>query len=86
MRDVVKQANEKIVPGLQKFGRGFWAGYSANETEATRTREMNALIPRLQQKIGERDQRILKLLTPEQNDHFKARQGIPCPFSGTPGI
>jgi len=84
MRDAVKQADEKIIPGLQKFGRGFWAGYSPNETQATRTREMNALIPQLQQMIEERDQRILRILTPEQNDQFKARQGIPLPIQWDP--
>ena len=75
MHDVVRQADEKITPVLQKFGRGFWAGYPANETDATRTQEMNALIPQLEQMIGERDQSILRILTPEQNAQFKARQG-----------
>jgi hypothetical protein len=84
MRDAAKQADDKIIPGLQRFGRDFWAGYSPNETEATRTREMNALLPQLQQMIGERDQNLLRILTSEQKDQFKARQGIPLPIQWDP--
>jgi hypothetical protein len=84
MRDVVRLADEKIIPVFQKFGRGFWAGYSANETEATREREMGVLIPRLRRMIGERDKSILRILTPVQNDQFKARQGNPLPIQWDP--
>jgi hypothetical protein len=84
MRDVVRQADEKIIPVFRKFGRGFWAGYSANETEATRTRKMSALIPRLRRMIGERDKSILRILTAEQNDQLKARQGNLLPIQWDP--
>ena len=83
MRDAANQADEKIVPGLQKLGRGFWAGYSANETEVTRAREMNTLIPHLQQMIGERDQSLLRILTPNKRSNSRRDREPRFPFSGT---
>jgi len=84
MRDVVRQADEKMIPALQKFGRGFWAGYSANETADTRTREMNALIPRLRRMVEERDEALTRVLTPEQQRRLKAQEGKPLPIEWDP--
>jgi hypothetical protein len=55
--------------------RGFISGYAANETEQSRTREMNELIPRLQQMVRQRDAGILQILTAQQADHFRSLQG-----------
>jgi hypothetical protein len=84
IRDVVRQADEKIPPLLQRFGRGFWADPSANEMQETRIREMNALIPRLRRMIRVRDKSILQILTLEQNDQFEARQGTLLPLEWDP--
>jgi hypothetical protein len=84
IRDVVRQADEEVTPVLQKFGRGFWAGYSSNETADTRTGEMNALIPRLRQMIEERDEKILRVITADQVSKLKAREGRPLPIQWDP--
>jgi LTXXQ motif family protein len=84
MRDVQRLADEKMDPVFHEFLRGFLAPFSANETAATREREMSALIPRLRRMIGKRDKSILRILTPEQNDQFKARQGSPLSIQWDP--
>lgn len=84
MRDAVRQADEKMIPALQQFGRGFWAGYSANETADTRTREMNAQIPRLRRIVEERDEALTRVLTPEQQSRLKAQEGKPLPIEWDP--
>lgn len=75
MREVVSKADREMIPLFQKFGRGFISGYSANETEQDRTREMNKLIPRLQQTVRQRDDGILRILTAQQAEHFRNLQG-----------
>jgi len=75
MRAVVSKADREMIPLFQKFGRGFISGYAANETEQTRTREMNGLIPRLQQMVRQRDDGILRILTAQQAEHFRTLQG-----------
>jgi hypothetical protein len=77
MREVVRTTDQEMIPTLQKFGRGFISGYSQNETEQDRTREMNELIPQLEQMMRRRDDRILQILTAQQRERFKMRQGKP---------
>jgi hypothetical protein len=77
MRAVVSKADREMIPLFQKYGRGFISGYSANETEQDRTREMNELIPHLQQMVRERDDGILRILTAQQTEHFRNLQGKP---------
>lgn len=84
MHDAVQQADEKMLPALQKFGRGFWAGYSANETADTRTRKMNALILRLRRMVEERDEALTRVLTPEQQSQLKAQEGKLLPIEWDP--
>ena len=84
MRDAVKQADEKMIPAFQQFGRGFLAGFSANETAETRKRGMEAQIPRLRRMVAERDEALTRVLTPEQQSRLKAREGKPLPIEWDP--
>jgi Spy/CpxP family protein refolding chaperone len=77
MREVVSKTDREMIPTLQKFGREFISGYGANETEQDRIREMNELIPRLQQMMRQRDNSILQILTAQQRNQFETRQGKP---------
>ncbi len=84
MRDAMGQADEKMIPAFQQFGRGFLAGYSANETADTRTREMKAQIPKLRRMVEERDEALTRVLTPEQQSRPKAQEGKPFPIEWDP--
>jgi hypothetical protein len=84
MRDAMGQADEKMIPAFQQFGRGFLAGYSANETADTRTREMKAQIPKLRRMVEERDEALKRVLTPEQQSRLKAQEGKPLPIEWDP--
>jgi hypothetical protein len=84
MREVVRTTDQEMIPTLQKFGRGFISGYSQNETEQDRTREMNELIPQLEQMMRRRDDRILQILTAQQREKFTMRQGKPLSISWDP--
>ena len=75
MRAAVSKADREMIPLFQKFGRDFISGYAANETEQSRTREMNELIPRLQQMVRQRDDGILQILTAQEAEHFRSLQG-----------
>lgn len=75
MRGVVSNSDREMIPLFQKFGRGFISGYGANETEQTRTREMNELVPHLRQMVSQRDDGILRILTAQQTEHFRSLQG-----------
>jgi hypothetical protein len=75
IREVVSKADREMIPLFQKFGRGFISGYGANETEQDRTRELNEIIPRLQQMVRQRDDAILQVLTARQIEQFRTLQG-----------
>ncbi len=62
----VREADQEIIPDLQKFGRGFISGYGPGETEELRERKMKKMIKRLRRLIRERDCKILDTLSGEQ--------------------
>ena len=74
----------KIIPALQKFGRGFISGYGPGENEQTREREMNDLITRLRRMITERDNKILNALSDDQRKTWIGLQGEPLQIEWSP--
>jgi hypothetical protein len=84
MADAVRQADGRMIPTFQQFGRGFLAGFSANETAESRRGAMNAQIPQLRRMVEERDQALTRVLTPEQQSRLKAREGKPLPIEWDP--
>lgn len=80
----VREADRRIIPVLQEFGRGFISGYGPGEDEQTRERSMKELVTRLRRMIGERDDGILNALSGDQRKTWTDWQGKPLKIEWSP--
>jgi hypothetical protein len=84
IKSLLSKTDRDIVPALQRFGRGFIAGYSVGETAEAREREQTELIARLPKMICQRDSAILDILTDGQQKAFRNLQGQPLQVEWNP--
>jgi hypothetical protein len=84
VKSLLSKTDRDILPLLQRFGRGFIAGYGGSETEESRYREQADLIARLPEMISKRDRAILQILTDDQRKKFCDLQGSPLQIAWNP--
>jgi hypothetical protein len=75
IKSLLRKTDRDILPLLQRFGRGFIAGFSPSETEESRQCEQADIIARLPEMISKRDRAILQILTDDQQKKFCDLQG-----------